>query len=66
MAAAVEVYGWAEPGTAVSVNGRNLPVARDGLFIESVPTTREGALVVEAQHEKGAKRIVRSFKRLFE
>ncbi len=58
---AIELYGWAEPGTRVAVNGRALAVAEDGLFMESVGLSRDHTIVVEAEHQKGKKAVVRSF-----
>ena len=58
---AIDVFGWTQPGTKVTVNGRTLPLSDDGLFMENVSLSREHTIVVEAEHEKGRKRIVRSF-----
>jgi hypothetical protein len=58
---AIELYGWAEPGTRVVVNGRALAVAEDGLFMESMGLSRDHTIVVEAEHQKGKKAVVRSF-----
>jgi hypothetical protein len=62
---AIDVFGWAQPGTKVIVNGRTLPLSDDGLFMENVGLSREHTIVVEAEHEKGNKRIVRSFDVLY-
>jgi len=62
---AIDVFGWAQPGTKVVVNGRSLPLSDDGLFMENVSLSRENTIVVEAEHEKGKKRIVRSFEALY-
>ena len=58
---AIDVFGWAQPGTKVIVNGRSLPLSDDGLFMENISLSRDNTIVVEAEHEKGKKRIVRSF-----
>jgi len=58
---AIDLYGWAESGTKIIVNGRELPVSEDGLFMENVGLSRDNTIVVEAEHEKGKKTIVRSF-----
>ena len=63
---ALDVFGWAEPGTKIVVNGRGAPVSPDGLFMENVPLSRDNTIVVEAQHKKGEKRIVRSFEVMYE
>ncbi|MBM3334378.1 hypothetical protein FJY63_06930, partial [Candidatus Sumerlaeota bacterium] len=58
---AIDVHGWAEPGTSIRINRQKTPVAPDGLFMQQVSAAREGAIVVEAQSEKGRKTIVRKF-----
>ena len=62
---AIDVFGWAQPGTKVIVNGHTLPLSDDGLFMENVSLSREHTIVVEAEHEKGKKKIVRSFDVLY-
>jgi hypothetical protein len=62
---AIDVFGWAQPGTKVVINGRYLPLSDDGLFMENVSLSRDNTIVVEAEHEKGKKRIVRSFEVLY-
>jgi len=62
---AIDVFGWAEPDTKVAVNGRSLPLSDDGLFMENVSLLRDNTIVVDAEHKKGKKRIVRSFKVLY-
>jgi hypothetical protein len=61
----IDLYGWAELGTKIIVHGRELPVAEDGLFMENVSLSRDNTIVVEAEHEKGKKTIVRSFEVLY-
>jgi len=58
--AAVDVHGWTEPGTRIAINGRDTPVADDGLFMESVAPSKQ-MIVIEARNEKAGKRIVRRF-----
>jgi hypothetical protein len=62
---AIDLHGWAEPGTKIIVHNRELPVAEDGLFMENVRLSRDNTIVVEAEHEKGKKTIVRSFEVLY-
>lgn len=62
---AIDLYGWAEPGTRIVVNGRELPVSEDGLFMENVRLSRDNTIVIEAEHKKGKKTIVRSFEVLY-
>jgi len=63
--AAIDVHGWAEPGTRITVNGRDTPVAEDGLFMESVSPSKL-MIVVEAKNEKASRRITRRFEALHE
>ena len=63
--AAIDVHGWAEPGTRITVNGKDAPVAEDGLFMESVSPSKL-MIVVEARNEKASRRIVRRFETLNE
>ncbi len=60
----IDLYGWAEPGTKITVQGTELPVAQDGLFMENVRLSRDNTIVVLAEHEKGKKTITRSFEPL--
>lgn len=62
---AIDVHGWAEPGTGIKLNGRELPVASDGLFIEQMTPTSEGTIVLEAESKNTRKTIVRKFKLLY-
>lgn len=57
----IDLYGWAEPGTRITVGGRELPVSPDGLFMENVRLSRENTVVVEAELGTGKKTVVRSF-----
>jgi hypothetical protein len=62
---AIDLYGWAEPGTKIVVHGRELPVSEDGLFMENVRLSRDNTIVIEAEHKKGKKTLVRSFEVLY-
>jgi len=62
---AIDVFGWAEPGTKVVVNGRRLSLSDDGLFMENVSLSRDHKIVIEAEHKKGKKTLVRSFEVLY-
>lgn len=64
--AAVDVHGWAQPGTRVTINGANVPVAADGLFMENVRLSSSRTIVVEARLQNASKRIERSFEVLYE
>jgi hypothetical protein len=61
----IDLYGWAEPGTRITVHGTELPVAADGLFMENVRLTRDNKVVVEAELGKSKKTITRSFDVLY-
>jgi len=58
---AIDLYGWAEPRTRITVGGREVPVAADGLFMENVRLSRDDTIVVEAENDGDTKVIVRSF-----
>jgi hypothetical protein len=62
---AIDLHGWAEPGTRITVGGRELAVSEDGLFMENVRLSRDNTIVVEAENDKGKKTIVRSFEVLY-
>jgi len=65
----VEVFGWAEPGTRIIINGAEIPVSRDGLFLEQFggefidpSKIRLGdSITVQAVSAVGTKKIVRNF-----
>jgi pyrimidine operon attenuation protein/uracil phosphoribosyltransferase len=59
---AIDLYGWAEPRTRVTVGGREIPVAADGLFMENVRLSRDNTIVVMAENNRGKKIIVRTFR----
>jgi hypothetical protein len=62
MNSSVEVFGWTEPGTKIVVNGKELPVSKQGLFVEQFEVTLQNNLiVVKATGSKGSKDILRSF-----
>jgi len=64
--ASIDVRGWAELGTRITVNGRDLPVAEDGLFMENVRPSADLTVVIEARNEKAGKRVTRRFEALRE
>jgi hypothetical protein len=58
----VEVFGWTEPGTKIIVNGQDLPVSNQGLFVEQFSLSAKGNFIrVQASGKKGSKEIVRHF-----
>jgi hypothetical protein len=62
---AVDLYGWAEPRTKIIVQGRELPISEDGLFMENVRLSGDNTIVVEAEHRAGQKTIIRQFHVLY-
>ena len=61
--ASVELFGWTDPGTEITVNGQKLPVSEEGIFTESVALspTRD-TIIITAKNEEGEKIVVRRFK----
>lgn len=60
--ASAEVFGWAEPGTKIVVNGQELPVNKYGLFLEKFTlSTKDNIIRVKASNTNGSKEIVRNF-----
>jgi len=58
----VAVFGWAEPGTKIVVNGKELPVSKQGLFLEQFGLSREeNKISVQATNQIGSKEIIREF-----
>jgi hypothetical protein len=62
MNSSVEVFGWTEPGTKISVNGKELPVSREGLFLEQFEVNPvQNFIKVQASGPKGSKEIIRTY-----
>jgi hypothetical protein len=59
--AVVELIGWTEPGTEITVNGNKLPVNRDGIFMERYLVFVGDKLQVKAQKGGNEKVITRLF-----
>jgi hypothetical protein len=58
----VEVFGWTEPGTKILVNGEELPVSQQGLFLEKFGLTLDNNVIrVQASNGNGSKEIIRNF-----
>jgi hypothetical protein len=59
---AVEVFGWTEPGTKITVNGEELPVSSQGLFMSNFSVSRKRNFIsITASGSKGIREIKRSF-----
>jgi hypothetical protein len=58
----VEIFGWTEPGTTVSVNGKELPVRNQGLFLGIVDLTKDKHIIkIKASNANGSKEILRDY-----
>jgi hypothetical protein len=58
----IEVFGWTEPGTTIVVNGQQLPVSNQGLFLEQFKLSKErNKIIIKATGLKGSKDIIRVF-----
>ncbi len=65
---AIDVYGWAEPGTRLKVNGWETTADSDGLFFSRMrpSQTGTGTVTVTAEGSKGRKVIERKFRLQFQ
>jgi len=64
---AIDVRGWAEPGTHLKINGQETPLASDGLFLAMVqPDRKTGVVSVVAENAKARKAFDRRFKLRFQ
>ncbi len=58
----VEVFGWAEPGAKIIINNEEIPVSKEGLFLEQFSMSPgKNKITVLAADQYGTKRIIRSF-----
>ena len=58
----VELLGWTETGTRIVVNGRELPVSEEGLFLEQFQMSGgDNKIIVQAGKGNRSKEIVREF-----
>jgi hypothetical protein len=64
--AAIDVHGWVEPGTRITINGTEVPVAEDGLFLENVSLSSRKTITIEARQQNAKKQVVRRFQSLRE
>ncbi len=62
----IDVHGWVEPGAKLKINGREVPVAADGLVVQETPPSREGTVTVEVENSQGRQTTVRKFRLQFE
>jgi hypothetical protein len=62
---AIDVHGWAEPGSKLKVNGQAVPVAADGLFYAHPRASREGKIAVEVENGKNRRTLERKFRLQF-
>ena len=62
MNSSVEVFGWTEPGTKIKVNGKDVPVSGQGLFLEQFEVNPvQNFIKVQASGPKGSKEIIRTY-----
>ncbi|HKJ68689.1 MAG TPA: glycoside hydrolase domain-containing protein, partial [bacterium] len=58
----VEVFGWAEPGTTITINGEQIPIREDGLFMELFSLFPKTNIInIQATNNGKTKHIVRTF-----
>jgi hypothetical protein len=58
----IEVFGWTEPGTKIVVNGQELPVSKQGLFVEQFQLAPlRNYIKVQATSQGRSKEITRHF-----
>jgi len=58
----VEVFGWAEPGARILVNGQQVKLRNQGLFLESTSlSVKRNTIRVEVSNTNGTKLILREF-----
>ncbi len=58
----VEVFGWAEPGTKIRINGESFNVSDQGLFLGKILLSPQLPQIrIQASSEKGTKEIIRNF-----
>ncbi len=61
---AIDVHGWAQPGTTIKINGQPVTVAADGLFLQQISPSSEGKITIQAEGKAGKKVLIRQFRRL--
>lgn len=58
----VEVFGWAEPGTKILINGQEVKQSAEGMFLENLAVSqRRNGIRVQATGPKGTKEALREF-----
>lgn len=58
----VEVFGWTEPGTKIVINGKEIPVTKQGLFLDLFQLrSKTSSIIINASNPAGSKEIVRNF-----
>ena len=59
----VEVFGWTEPGTKIAINGKEIPVTNQGLFLDLFQLrSKTSSIIINASNSDGSKEIVRNFR----
>ena len=65
----VAVYGWVEPGTNIVMNGKEIEVSPDGLFLQQLggdyiddrKIPLGDRIIIQALSDKGEKEVIREF-----
>ena len=58
----IAVYGWTEPGTKIVINGQEIPVSQQGLFLEQFTMSmQQEKITIQATNPNGEKKIIRNF-----
>ena len=58
----MEIFGWAEPGTGITINGEKVGIDDKGLFLWNVQLKQENnKVIIEAEKDQHVKTIVREF-----
>jgi hypothetical protein len=60
----VEVYGWTEPGTEITINGKEVGVKENGLFLKlsSLTGVNGNEIIIKARGKDDSKEIIKKFK----
>lgn len=62
--ASVELLGWCEPGTKISINGEEIWVRQNGLFLAKPGTAGDASEIrITATSSKGTREIIRKIAR---
>jgi hypothetical protein len=58
----IEIFGWAESGTKILLNGQDTKPSADGLFLENLSISgKRNYIRIHVENDKGSKDILREF-----